>query len=302
MQFDDKYVAQLIKDVEREFADHLAKSEETKLAKSEEANESAPQVDETVVTSTKTEEQPLVKAEEEKKDEKKEEKPAEKKDEKSDEKPAEQEAAKPAEDKQEAPKEDAPAAEEKPAAEAAPAGDEACDYDEEDIAHMEQMYASMSKSELKAHHDAIRKCLDSQQAEQAPAAPEMDKCGDMSMAKSEENTSTENKPNQEVELLKSELEAQKTKSEELKKSLDAVSEFLTKLVKKTAPQGKAITSMDVIAKSESAPESKELSKSEITAILAKKAAEPSLSKSDREAINNFYLNGGSVNSISHLLK
>jgi hypothetical protein len=59
----------------------------------------------------------------------------------------------------------------------------------------------------------------------------------------------EKSENTEVELLKSELETQK-------KNFEAVQEFLTKLVKKTAPQGKAITSLDVIAKSEASNEEK----------------------------------------------
>jgi len=108
----------------------------------------------------------------------------------------------------------------------------------------------------------------------------------------------------EYELLKSEVESQKSKADGLQKSLDAVSEFLTKLVQKTsAPQGKAITSYDAIAKSEgSAPEEQTLTKSEITARLNKKAADPSLSQNDRSAINDFYFNETSINSISHLLK
>ena len=107
----------------------------------------------------------------------------------------------------------------------------------------------------------------------------------------------------ELEILKSEVEAQKAKAEGLQKSLDAVSAFLTKLVeKKVAPQGKAITSLDVIAKSESTQEDKTLTKSEIDSKLLTKAQDPKLEKSDRALINAFYLDGASINSISHLLK
>lgn len=219
-----------------------------------------------------------------------------------------------------APKEgegEAPAAPAAEAAPAAPAEGDASGYDAEDIAHMDAMYMSMSKAELLAHHDSCVRALDAIGAEHthaapaapaaAPAAPapeasapaaaapagEIDKCGDMSMAKSE---------NQELELAKSEVEAQKAKNAELQKSLDTVSEFLTKLVKKV-PQGKAITSMEQIAKNESgATEEKQLSKSEITEILMKKAADPTLSKTDREAINAYYLNKSDLKTISHLLK
>jgi hypothetical protein len=107
---------------------------------------------------------------------------------------------------------------------------------------------------------------------------------------------------EDFEMLKSELDAQKVKSETLQKTLDGVTEFLTKLVKKAnVPQGKAVTSYDVIAKSEGADE-QPMTKSEIVEILSKKAQDPNLSKTDREAINAFYLNNASVNSISHLLK
>jgi hypothetical protein len=100
----------------------------------------------------------------------------------------------------------------------------------------------------------------------------------------------------EVQLLKSE-------NESLKKNFEAVTEFLTKLVKKTAPAGKAITSLDVVAKSEGNGEEQSLTKSEINAILLRKSSDPSLQKSDREAINSYYLSGqANINSISHLLK
>lgn len=106
------------------------------------------------------------------------------------------------------------------------------------------------------------------------------------------------------EFLKSELEAEKAKSLELKKSLDAVSEFLTKFVNKLeAPRGKAVTEIAALAKNEDfAISVNEMSKSDITAKLLQKSQDPNLSKSDREAINNFYLNQTNVNTISHLLK
>ena len=148
---------------------------------------------------------------------------------------------------------------------------------------MHKIYKSMSKGELKVHHGSICKALERAEPSKAPAE----------LCKSEQNP--------EIELLKAEVETHKAKNEELKKSLDTVAEILTKLIKKTAPQGKAITSLEAIAKSE-ATEEKPLTKGEVTAILAKKAADSSLSKSDREAINAFYLSGATINSISHLLK
>ena len=106
----------------------------------------------------------------------------------------------------------------------------------------------------------------------------------------------EKSENTEVELLKSELANERAEKA-------AIKEFLTAFAKKAAPQGKAITSMDVIAKSETPSEDKSLSKGEIHEVLKTKSADPSLKKSDRNAINAFYLNGQvNVNSISHLLK
>lgn len=308
--YTEKELTKLLADVEEQFTSHLAKAEENfRLAKSE--GESAA----TGVDGTDT----LAKAEDEKPAEAK----KDKKEDKSD--------APAAEGKEEAPAKDAPpaaegeaegeakdapaaadAAAEAPAA--APAEGDASGYDAEDLEHLRQMYASMSFAELMAHHDAVKECLDAQAAPEAaapaalapeapvapaadaaPAAP-IDKSGEMPMGKSEETA--------DVALVKSELLAEKAKSEELKKNLDAVSEFLTKLVsKKAAPAGKAITSVETIAKSEIEAEVKPLSKSEVTAILSKKAADPTLNKSDREAINAYYGAGQvSVEKISHLLK
>jgi hypothetical protein len=300
MQYTEKELQKLIENVEKEFTAHLAKAEEgvkATLAKSESVESAAPSVDGTEPLAKAEDDKPA-KAEDEKKD--KEEAP------KSDEKPAAEakEGDKPAEapakeEGKEAAPADAPAKEE--SKEAAPAPDH-CDYDDEDMDHMHKMYASMSKGELRAHHDAIKKTLDGMG---------MEKCGDMApapMAKSEETQAVEVKPeviqpSPEVEVLKTEVQAKSAKIEELQKSLELVTEFVAKLAKKSAPQGKAITHLETIAKSESLKEDKQLSKTEITTILAKKAADPSLTKSDRDAINAYYFTGQvNVNSISHLLK
>lgn len=288
MQYTEQELSQLIKNLETEFSAHIAD-----IAGS------------TVPAS-------LAKAEDESADESKD-------------KPAESKEAKPEESKEEKPK-DAPAAESKeaaPNAEAAPAvpaegeqapaaaAEDASGYDAEDIAHMDQMYMSMSKAELLAHHDSCVRALDAQGAEHVHGAPnaqasvapeatvaapsEIDKCGDMTMMNKSENA--------ELELAKSDAAAAKAKNAELEKNLAGVQDFLTQLVKKV-PQGKAITQYEQVAKSESvSAEEKTLSKSEITSILMKKAAEPTLSKSDRDAINAFYLNAQpDLKTISHLLK
>jgi hypothetical protein len=294
MQYTEQELSTLIKNLETEFSAHIAEvtgaAQPASLAKAEDDKP----------------------AEKESKDEA----PAESKEPKAEESKEEKPKDAPAAEAQAKPEGEAPAApsEEKPTGEApvAPSADEgASGYDAEDIAHMDQMYMSMSKAELLAHHDSCVRALDAQGAEHthaapaapaaeqaapaAPAAPaaEIDKCGDMSMSKSE--------PNAELELAKSEAAAQKAKAEELQKNLNGIQEFLTQLVKKV-PQGKAITSLEQVAKSEVPGDEKQLSKSEITAILMKKAAEPTLSKTDRDAINAFYLNQANFNTINHLLK
>jgi hypothetical protein len=393
MSYTEIELAKLIETVEKEFTVHLNKAEELhSLAKAE---DSAPPK------------------------EKKESKPPEKKEAA----PAEGESAPPSEDEA-APEEGAPPAEGQeaapeegapPVADPAQAGAPAAGgvYDAEDLAHMQQMYASMSREELMAHHDAVRQALDAMGAQQAPgaapaapgaeapldaapAAPgaeapmdeNMNKCGNCgasNMGKSEvsdENPELNSKPtdkgdnlfpdkknggikgapphnalgaksaasdangakinksehdrrnggkqeaaapgktpgakspasnangdkmnksegNVEVELLKSELEAEKASSAELKKSFDKATEVLAKLVSKvTVPQGKAITELGTITKGEDITGSKELSKSEVTELL-KKQDYSKLTKSDRDAINSFYLGGSNFNTISHLFK
>jgi hypothetical protein len=287
MQYTTEELAKLIKQVEDEFAAHLTKAEAEQadvLAKSEKV---------TAPTQEAAKEQPLEKAEE--KEEKKEEPKAEAKEE-SKEAPKEETKEAPKdeheEESKEAPKEEA----KEHAEEHKPEHEDDHGYDDEDMEHMHKMYQSMSKGELKAHHGAISKAYEHHG---------LAKCGDISMAKSEtiEIKAEDIKPNPELELLKSEVKSQKAENEELKKTLEAVKGVVSLLAKKTAPQGKAITGLDVIEKSESIQEEKPLSKSEITSILAKKAAEPTLSKADREAINAYYFNGAvSTNTINHLLK
>lgn len=338
MQYTEKELGKLIEDVEREFTAHLTSN----LAKSEDGE---------------------AKPEDKKKDEKS-------KDE------GEKEAKPAAEAKPEGEEQAAPAAEAKPEGEGeAPAApEESHDYDDEDMEHMNRMYRSMSKGELKAHHDAIMKCVEPGGAPHgaegpvSPASKEQDEIakgglspeqikaklkkadgcgGEMSAnepkgspgakspaskdqknlddlekvetgkieanapkgspgAQSPASKDQKNLSNMEKSMNKTEVSENdllKAENETLKKNFEAVTEFLTKLVKKTAPAGKAITSLDVVAKSEGAGEEQPLTKSEINAILLRKSSDPSLQKSDRDAINSYYLSGqANINSISHLLK
>lgn len=212
-------------------------------------------------------ETPLVKAEESKEEQEAQEKKQDKEQaQDSEEKPAEQQEEK-KEDKEQ--------------------DDEACDYDEEDMEEMHKMYSSMKKGELKAHYNAVKSA--------------MEKCGEMSMAKSETDKEVKLQKS-ENDLLKSELEEVKKQNEELKKSVDALIQSMTSFLTRKAPQRKAITEIAVLNKSENEDKEINLSSAEITKILSEKSKDASLSKSDRMAIDNYYLGNRDVSKIRHLLR
>lgn len=190
--------------------------------------------------------------------------------------------------------ESAPAAEAKEEDKKEESKDEDHGYDDEDMEEMHKMYSSMSKAELKAHKESIEKCYKSE---------DMEKCGEMSMEKSEKTEEVvvvETKP--ETDLLKSENEVIKKENEELKKNIDGLISAMNTFFTKKAPSRKAITDIEFVKKSEENQEVKPLTKSEISSILSKKVQDPTLSKSDRDAINEFYLTNAGVEKISHLLK
>jgi hypothetical protein len=168
---------------------------------------------------------------------------------------------------------------------------EEVEAEEEDYETIDDLYASMTKSEKEAHYAAVKKSIFGEEVEEEAVE-------EQSMEKSEEVEAKED--NDEVEMLKSE-------NEELKKNYEQLNELVSKLFNtKKAPAQKAVTNVNYIAKSEETEvEEKEdfsnMSKSEVTAKL--KAIDYSeLKKSDREAINNYYLDNGSVDSIKHLIR
>ena len=163
------------------------------------------------------------------------------------------------------------------------------DYDDDDHAELHKMYSSMGQKEKQAHLDSLHKAL-GVVAKQPDAQPEVQP----EMVKSEILAK-----NEEVALVKAEVESLKAKNAELQKNMELVKSFLT-TVKKSVPERKSITSIDYIKKSED--QEKTFNKNEIDALLLKKGKEINLSKSDRTAIDNYYLNGKSVETIKHLLK
>lgn len=180
--------------------------------------------------------------------------------------------------------------------------EESFDYDDEDIAEMDKMYASMTKSEAQAHFDSIQRALGVESSEETVEEEQV-------IAKSEE-VETEDKEDG-TELLKSERDSLQKENEELKKSLETLTAAMTKYVKgASAPKQKAITRLEYIAKSEDGESKKEdevnvekLTKSEIKEKLTQKIREGKLEKSDKEKINQYYLDSSNANieTIKHLL-
>ena len=314
MEYDTEQLKSLMAEVETQFSAHLAKAEESfKLAKSEGF---PPKKDE---SKEKDEKKASSESDGESKKpmetEKPEDKGAKDQDQQADDKAGHSDQKEPGENK-EAPK----------AAEGAPADGEGHGYDDEDMQHMHSMYSSMSKPELKAHHDCIRKCMDGSgmakcedgmaKAETGDAAKDAEgyrpnggptdgeaaskktpaETGAQAINKSETDVVVED-----VSLIKSEFEAFKAKSAEEKKTLEtAVTTLLMKFVNKNVPAGKAITSLDVIAKTESeGSKEKTFSKSEVDAKLLAKSRED-ISKADRDAINSYYFSKN-IETVRHLL-
>ncbi len=159
-------------------------------------------------------------------------------------------------------------------------------YDEGDMEELHKIYASMPKAELELHKGILEKNW-------------MAKCGQITsgeapMAKSEVI--------KEESLLKSENESLKEENSNLKKSVEDLVAAMNKFVSGKAPERKAITEIGFVKKSEESNPTKQLTKSEIDMILTKKTQDASLSKSDRDAINNYYAQGKrSVEVIKHLL-
>lgn len=146
-------------------------------------------------------------------------------------------------------------------------------YSPEELDELKKLYESMSEKERKIHKEILEKCgeIKVQKSE-------------TSMAKSEE------------------IEALRKENAELKKSLE---ELVSKFVGAIKSQPPVRKTVDVLKKGEEIGESKDattLSKSEIFAQLKNKVRDPSLSKKDRDAINQYLVGGQKdVNLVKHLL-
>lgn len=250
VKYSESDMAALIKQVEDEFAQHLAKAEES-VEEVEEAT--AAPAEEAVSEETSEQEAPeaLAKAEEEVEE---------------------------------------------------PASEEELDYDEKDFAEMDELYASMSKSEAEAHMKSLQKALKVEAEEVVEEVSEEEG----KIAKSEEEGESLQKS--ELKAKDEEIEKLKENNQKLEKSLQDLTTAMTKFVKR-APKQKAVTQIQYVAKSEDKVEGEKkeedvakLSKSEISQRLTAKIRDGKLEKSDREKINAYYLDGNKdIESIKHLL-
>lgn len=157
-------------------------------------------------------------------------------------------------------------------------------YTKEEIEELYRLYSALSDRERQIHKEIL------------------EKCGEIKVAKSEQL--------QYEQILKSELKQEieqlKKENAELKKSLNELVGRLLNAIQKNPPVRKTF---NVLTKNEDSiggqdkTDIEKLSKSEIAEILKNKAASFTLSKSDREAINKYFITGQKdISLIKHLLK
>ena len=163
------------------------------------------------------------------------------------------------------------------------------DLDEEDMEELEKMYHSMSKGEAKAHYEIMKKCMAKYEAPMAKSEEQEPKVIEIPVK------------NEDLELAKSEIEELKKSNEELKKNLESIVNTLkNKFMPKSAPKQKAVVNLEVLDKSEK--EERPMQRHEVIKKLSAVSQQPTLTKSERQAINAYTLGTGSLDSIKHLLK
>lgn len=195
---------------------------------------------------------------------------------------------------------------------------EGFDYDDEDKAEMHKMYKSMNKKEKEAHYGSLKKALfgeeenegdnkvkeEPKKEHEAKESKEKEESEEDKKAKKEK----EDKEKEDKKVEKSEVDTLKLENAELKKNLEKLVSTMNASMKKGPPAQKAITQIQYITKSEEVakeiakPDVTKLDKSEITKLLTVKTRDAKLSKSDREAINDYCLAAKpSLDTIKHLL-
>lgn len=193
---------------------------------------------------------------------------------------------------------DAPA----PEAEGAP-GEAALEQESADAPisdeELKQIYGSMAPEELQRHFMTIREILrgaqpgaDAGAQAPAPEAAPAPQAG-APMAMSEKETAVDKESAKKIEDLQK-------KNEELEKSLGRLAMVMETVFK---PERKAVTDIAYIKKSEAeGQEDKQFSKTEIRTLANEKCKDRSLSKSDRDALNDYLLREGSSDKVIQIIK
>jgi len=194
-----------------------------------------------------------------------------------------------------APAQEAPAPEANPEMESPAAEEQEMENlsDEE----LQEIYASMPREEAERHFMILSEIVKAQNEPEAPAqeAPVQEQAVAPEMA-----VKSENKPKI-AELSKAEKENQNLKKEnqEMKKSLEIATRAIELALKPVRKSAATMADVQIIDKG--IAEKKELSKEEIHAELDKKVADPSLTKSDRDCISNYFFTGDGKERILEII-
>ena len=198
-----------------------------------------------------------------------------------------------------APTEEAPAAppaEEAPA-EGAPAEETPAEGSEEELEEpqlsdeeLHQIYGSMSPEELERHYMVIRQYMQEAYAKMEKSEKDSKEAGS-------------SKDSEAIESLKKDNASLKDKVGELQKSLEVAVKALEIGLK---PVRKSVAGIEYVKKSEAdSPVVKPLEKSELQAKVGEfyqdKAKVSALKKSERDAIDNFLLNGSDKEKVEQIL-
>lgn len=168
---------------------------------------------------------------------------------------------------------------------------------------LHEIYASMDPAELERHFMIIRSLLQGAYGDAGQGAPESAGAPEGAPApaapQAGQPMQMSERINKSEQATQSKLGQLEKENLELKKSLEKV---VSAMEIAFTPQRKAVTDLAFIQKGEMQGDVKELTKAEITTILSEKSKQPGLSKSDRDAINDYLLRGESKERVLEIVK
>jgi hypothetical protein len=156
-----------------------------------------------------------------------------------------------------------------------------------------QIYSSMSPDELERHFSVMRQVLGQAYAQDEQQAPQME-------SQPAPEAAPEAAPQQDDEMQKSEskISALEKKIQEQDTALKVITQAFETLAR---PQRKSVTDMQFIAKGEETSSSKPMTSEEIRKKANDLAKSSSLSKSEREMINRFFLYKEGADEVTKLI-